>query len=391
MKKLMSQVRWATAAALTVSLGAFAQAPVKIGFVTELSGPQAGLGQDQYDGFMLHVERNGGKLGGVPVQVFKEDSQLKPEVAVQIVRRLIDQEQVSIIAGMTFSNIMMAVHKPVTDRGVFLVGTNGGPSPIAGAQCSPYQFMTSFQGDATAESHAQYANERGWKRMYLMAPNYQAGKDFISGFKRKFKGEVVNEVYTPLNQPDFSAELTQLGAARPDAVFVFYPGGLGINFVRQYAQAGLSKSIPLLSIGSIDAGNLPAIRDAAIGVLNGAPWGPEVDNPANRAFVEAFEAKHKRPATLAAALAYDGAQLIGSALAKTAGDVNNKPAFMAAMKAADFKSVRGNFRFGNNNFPIQNYIVEEGYKNAEGRVTLKVVATPLKDYTDSYAHLCPLK
>ena len=229
----------AICAAAAVS-GAGAQAPIKIGFMAELSGPQAPLGQDQYDAFMMVVEQNGGKLGGVPVQVIKEDSQLKPEVATQLVDKLIEKDKVPIITGITFSNVMMAVHKKITDQEVFLIGSNAGPAPIAGAQCSPYTFITSWQNDNQAEVVGEYANQKGYKRVIGMAPNYQAGKDFIAGFKRNYKGEVIDEIYTPLNQPDFSAELAQVAAKNPDAVYVFYPGGLGVNFVRQYKQAGLA-------------------------------------------------------------------------------------------------------------------------------------------------------
>lgn len=388
-KKQLGGLLFAVAALCQGS--AFAQAPLKIGFVAELSGPQAALGQDQYDGFMLFLDKTGGKLGNVPVQILREDSQLKPEVAVQVVQKLIEKENVSIITGVTFSNVMMAIHKPVTDKKVFLVGSLAGPSPIAGAQCSPYQFITSFQLDAAAEAHGKYANDRGFKKVFLLGANYQAGKDFLAGFKRTYKGQVVDEVYTALNTPDFSAELTQVAAAKPDAVFAFYPGAIGINFVRQYSQAGLLKTTPLLSQGAVDGSTLPALKDAALGAYNGAPWGPDLDNAANRSFVAAFEKKYSRIPTLFAAQSYDAAQLIDSALAKVKGNVDNKEALRVALKAADFPSVRGKFRFGNNQFPIQDYFIQEVVKDAGGRVTLKTVATPLKDFVDPYASQCAMK
>jgi branched-chain amino acid transport system substrate-binding protein len=382
----------ATLAAIVLTCAqAFAQAPVKIGFVAELSGPQAALGQDQYDGFMLYVEQQGGRLGGVPVQVLREDTQLKPEVAVQAVHKLIEREGVPIITGVTFSNIMMAIHKPVTERQVFLISSLSGPSPIAGAQCSPYQFVTSFQLDAAAEAHASYANQKGYKRVFLLAPNYQSGKDFLTGFKRVFKGEVVDEVYTAMGAPDYSAELTQIAAAKPDAVFAFYPGAMGINFVRQYGQMGLLKSTPLLSQGAADGSTLPALGEAALGAFNGAPWGPDLDNPANRRFVQAYEQKYRRIPTLFAAQSYDAAQLLDSALRKVKGNVQDKDALRQALKAADFPSVRGKFRFGNNQFPVQDYYIQQVARDAQGRVNLKTVSTPLKDFVDAYASQCPMK
>jgi branched-chain amino acid transport system substrate-binding protein len=379
----------ALCAAAAVS-GAGAQAPIKIGFMAELSGPQAPLGQDQYDAFMMVVEQNGGKLGGVPVQVIKEDSQLKPEVATQLVDKLIEKDKVPIITGITFSNVMMAVHKKITDQEVFLIGSNAGPAPIAGAQCSPYTFITSWQNDNQAEVVGEYANQKGYKKVIGMAPNYQAGKDFIAGFKRNYKGEVIDEIYTPLNQPDFSAELAQVAAKKPDAVYVFYPGGLGVNFVRQYKQAGLLGKVPLLSTSTTDGSTLPAQKDDALGVISGTFWGPDFDNPANRKFVEDFEKKYNRIPSQYAAQSYDAALLLDSAIAKVKGNVGDKKAFQAALRAADFKSVRGKFKFNNNGFPIQDQSIFEVAKDAKGRVSLKTIATPLKDHKDAYYTQCKL-
>jgi branched-chain amino acid transport system substrate-binding protein len=380
-----------TAACLFAAAAAHAQTAVKIGFLGELSGPQSAVGQDQYDGFMLVVERNGGKLGGVPVQILKEDSQLKPEVANQAVRKLVEKDNVQIITGVSFSNIMLAVHKYVTDKGVFLIGSNAGPSQIAGTQCSPYQFITSWQGDQAAEAIGKYAAEKGYKRIVAMAPNYQAGKDIIAGLKRQYKGALAEELYTPLNQLDFSAELTQVAAAKPDAVFAFYPGGLGVSFARQYQQAGMMKTTPLLSTFIVDAISLPALREAALGLLSGGFWAPDFSTPASKQFVADFERKYKRVPSNYAAQSYDAALLLDSAIAKVKGNVGDKPAFMAALKAADFASVRGPFKFNNNNFPIQDMHVMEVVKDADGRFNLKTVATPLKGLVDAYHGQCPLK
>jgi branched-chain amino acid transport system substrate-binding protein len=379
----------AICAAAAVS-GAGAQAPIKIGFMAELSGPQATLGQDQYDAFMMVVEQNGGKLGGVPVQVIREDSQLKPEVATQIVDKLIQKDQVPIITGITFSNVMMAVHKKITEQEVFLIGSNAGPAPIAGAQCSPFSYIVSWQNDNQAEVVGEYANQKGYKRVIGMAPNYQAGKDFVAGFKRMYKGEVIDEIYTPLNQPDFSAELAQVASKNPDAVYVFYPGGLGVNFVRQYKQAGLLGKVPLLSSSTTDGSTLPAQKEDALGVISGTFWGPDFNNPANRKFVDDFEKKYNRIPSQYAAQSYDAALLLDSAIAKVKGNVADKKAFQAALRAADFKSVRGNFKFNNNGFPIQDQSIFEVAKDAKGRVSLKTIATPLKDHKDAYYTQCKL-
>lgn len=385
-------IKAAIAAIALVAAGtAQAQAPIKIGFVAELSGPQGALGQDQYDAFMMVVQANGGKLGGVAVDILKEDSQLKPEVAVQIVDKLIERDKVPIITGITFSNVMMAIHKKVTEKEVFLIGSNAGPSPIAGAQCSPFFFTTSWQNDQQAEVVGKYATDKGYKKVIALAPNYQAGKDFVAGFKRYYKTPLANEIYTSLSQQDYSAELAQVQAANPDAVFVFYPGGLGVNFVKQYAQAGLKAKFPLLNISTTDGINLQAQGDAALGVINGTFWGPDFANAANKKFVADFEAKYKRIPSQYAAQAYDSALLLDSAIAKVKGNMTDKKAFQVALKAADFKSVRGEFKFNTNNFPIQDLHVFEAVKDGQGRYTLKTVATPLKADKDGYYDKCPMK
>ena len=373
------------------ALHASAQTPLKIGFLGTFSGPIGTIGQDQYDAFMLAVEQRGGKLGGTPVQILKEDDQFKPEVATQIVQKLIERDNVPIITGLTGSNIIMAVAAPIIEKQVFLIGTNAGPSPLAGKACSPFQYVVSFQVDALAENVGKYAADKGYKKAFLLAPNYQAGKDMLGGFKRYYKGSVQEEIYTPLSQLDFSTEISQIASNKPDAVFVFYPGALGVNFVRQYQQAGLLKTIPLLSTGTIDGTSIPALKETALGALSGHIWAPDVDNASSRQFVEAFEAKYKRIPSNIAAQGYDGALLLDSAIAKVKGNVADKPAFAAALKAADFKSVRGTFRFNNNNFPIQDMRMFEVANDAKGRVSLKTIATPLKNHEDAYHAECALK
>ncbi|MEN9560123.1 MAG: hypothetical protein RLZZ502_1334 [Pseudomonadota bacterium] len=383
--------RLALAVAVAGAMAVQAQSPVRIGFVGELSGPQGALGQDQYDAFMMLVEANGGKLGGVPVQIFKEDSQLKPDVANQVVDKLLEKDKVQIITGVTFSNIMMAVHKKITDKGVFLIGSNAGPSPIAGAACSPYQFITSWQNDNQAEVVGQYATNMGYKNVIGMAPNYQAGKDFVAGFKRYFKGNLADEIYTTLNQVDYSAELAQVASKNPDAIYVFYPGGMGVNFARSFAQSGLKGKVVMLSTSTLDGSTLPALQDAALGGRSGTFWGPDFANPVSQKFVADFEAKYKRIPSQYAAQSYDAALLLDSALGKVKGNVEDKKAFQAALKAADFKSLRGNFKFGENHFPIQDMYMFEVAKDAKGRVNLKTLGKALSAHVDAYAPQCKMK
>lgn len=367
------------------------QAQVKVGFLAPLSGPVAIVGQDQYDGFMLAVEQGGGKLGGQVVSVIKEDDQLKPEVGNQIVRKFIDKERVNVIVGLGFSNVMMASHKVIVDSGTVAIATNAGPSQVAGSACAANVFSVAWQNDGAAESMGKFMQEKGFKRVYLMAPNYQAGKDMLVGFKRHFKGEVVDEVYTQLGQSDFSAEISQLQSAKPDAVFAFYPAGIGINYIRQLSQAGLLAKLPNYSVFTVDGTTLPALREAAVGTTFGAMWDAALDNPENRAFVSAFSAKYKRVPSEYAATGYDAARLLDVALSKAGAQVSDKRALAAAVKAAgsQFKSVRGSFRFNKNNMPVQNYYAFQ-VVNDSGKPTVKMVGTPLADHVDTYQSKCAL-
>ncbi|WP_066269925.1 ABC transporter substrate-binding protein [Hydrogenophaga palleronii] len=392
MKNTTTSLRYgATAAAFAALASASAIASAAtIGIMAPLSGPVAVVGQDQVDGFMLAVEQLGGKLGGKPATVLKEDDQLKPEIGGQIVRKFIDKDKVDAIVGLSFSNVMMASLPRIVESGTVAIATNAGPSPLAGAGCKANVFSTAWQNDGAAEAMGKFAQEKGVKRVYLMAPNYQAGKDMLTGFKRYFKGQIVDEVYTQVNQPDYAAELAQLQGAKPDALFVFYPGGMGVNFVKQMAQAGLMKSIPLYSVFTVDGTTLPGLRDAAVGSISGAMWDAALDTPENQKFVAAFESKYKRTPSEYAATAYDAAQVLNIALAK-AKPGDNK-ALAAAVKAAgsELKSVRGPFAFNNNNLPVQNYYAFETIKTSNG-VGGKLIATPMTRQADAYHAQCALK
>src|SRR5690606_29037803 len=309
------------ASAIALGVAGVAQAQVKIGLITTLSGGGAALGQEQRDGFMLAVEQNGGKLGGTDVEVIIEDDQLKPELGVQLARKLVNNDKVDFVTGIIFSNVMMAARTPILESKTFLIGSNAGPSPMSGAECSPYFFSTSWNNDQLHEGGGQIATNAGYKKMYIMAPNYQAGKDALQGFKRFYNGEVIDEVYTQIGQMDYSVEIAQLQQANPDAVYVFYPGGIGVNFVKQYRQAGLLGKVPLISASTVDGSILPALQDIALGVITHAPYAPNLDNAQNKQFVEAFEKKYNRSPSLYAAQSYDEANLIASAIKKLDGNM----------------------------------------------------------------------
>lgn len=382
----------------TVTLGtavlcwSAAHAEVKIGFTGPLSGPVASVGQDQYDGFMLGIEVLGKKLGGQSVTVLREDDQLKPELGNQIARKLIDRDKVDAIVGLGFSNVLMASLPRIVESGTIAVATNAGPSPLAGNGCLPNVFSMSWQNDGAAEAMGKFAQDSGYKRVYLMAPNYQAGKDYIAGFKRYFKGQIADEVYTQVNQPDYSAEIAQLQSSGPDAVFVFYPGGMGVNFVKQFSQAGLMKKTPLLSAFTVDGTTLPSLRDAAVGTISGAIWDVALKTPGNSEFISSFSKKYGRVPSHYAAVGYDTANLLDMAVRKVKGNTSDKAAFAAAVKSAgaELKSVRGPFRFNSNNMPVQNYYAFQTVKQGS-EVTVKQLATPLPDHQDSYVAQCKVK
>ncbi|HEY7803635.1 MAG TPA: ABC transporter substrate-binding protein, partial [Orrella sp.] len=355
-----------------------------------LSGPAAALGQDMYDGFMLGLEQSGGKLGEVEVEVIREDDQLKPDLAVQTVNRFIERDDVDVVAGITFSNVMMAVAKPLADSDTVFVGMNAGPAPLAGERCEPNFFFVGYQNDQQAEGVGKYASDKGFDNVYLMAPNYQAGKDAVGGFKRYYDGGIAGEVYTRVNQPDYSAEIAQLQAANPDAVYVFYPGGMGINFIKQFRQAGLLGKIPLLSVSSFDGTTLPALKETAVGAISGSFWGVDFDNPANQKFVKAFEEKYGRIPSQYAAQAYDGALLLDAALASIDGNYEDKDALKKALRQVQFESVRGEFEFNKNGFPIHDMYVFEVAPDAQGRVSHKTLQKTLPAQPDSYVSQCPL-
>ena len=313
-------------AALAVVLGAAAspaaaQEKIKIGVIVTLSGPAAVLGQQVRDGFALAVKDLGGKMGGREVEIVVVDDELKPDGAVTKVKGLLEREKVDFVVGPIFSNILQAIHKPVTENKTFLISPNAGPSSYAGKDCSPFFYVTSYQNDQVHEMLGKVAQDRGYKRVYLMVPNYQAGKDSVAGFKLDYKGEIVEESYMPLGTLDFQVELTKIASPKPDAVFTFMPGGMGVGLVKQYRQAGLADKIPVLSAFTVDESTLPAQQDAAVGMFGGANWAPNLDNPQNKKFVADYEAAYNSVPGTYAMQAYDTAMLIDSAVKAVKGDL----------------------------------------------------------------------
>ncbi len=362
-------------------------APIKIGLVSVLTGPAAALGTHLRDGWMLGMRHLDTKLGGRPVESIVIDDELRPDVAVTKVRAAIERDKVDFIVGVVFSNILGAIIRPVTDSGTFLISTNAGPSTLAGRGCSPYFFTTSYNNDQVHSVMGQVAQDSNYRRVFVMTPNYQAGRDAVAGFKSKFQGTIVDEVYVPLTQLDFSAELARIASLRPDAVFTFMPGGLGVNLVKQYRQAGLA-TIPFLSTFTVDESTLPAQGEAALGFYAAASWAPNMDNPANQAFVRDFEGVFNYVPATYAAQSYDAARLLDSAIRKVGGNLTDKNALRSAIAAADFQSVRGPFRFGINQYPVQDFWQLQVARRPDGRFQTETVRKVLSASTDPWAPAC---
>lgn len=378
----MKQILAATILALSATTMAATAEPVKIGMITTLSGGGAGLGVDARDAFMLAIKKSGNK----EIEVVIEDDAQKPELAVQIADKMVQSDKVDLLTGIIWSNLAMAVVPGVTAQDIVYLSPNAGPSPLAGAGCNANYFNVAYQNDNFHEAMGQYANQ-DYKKTFILAPNYPAGKDSLTGFKRYYKGELAGEVYTQLGQTDYAAEIAQIRASGADSVFFFLPGGMGIAFTKQYAQSGVN--IPLMGPGfSFSQDVLGAIGDAALGVKNSASWAKDLDNAANKDFVASFQAEYGRLPSIYAAQSYDTANLILSALAKAS--VKDKDAFRAALKEANFPTVRGKFKFNTNNHPIQDIYVREVVKEGDV-ITNKIVATAFTDHGDAYAKDCKMQ
>ncbi len=386
----LKSIALAGAALLSFTAAASAQQPIKIGIVTTLSTPGGYLGEDARDGILLAISEEGGKLGGVPVQTLVEDDKLKPGDAKQIVDKWIENDKVKLFTGIIFSNVAVAVVPSILESGGIFVSPNAGPSNFSGKACNKNYYVASWQNDNLHESAGAHAKKLGYKKMVLLAPNYQAGKDAITGFRRMYGGEVIEEIYTGLDQTDFSAEMARIRAAKPDAVFQFHPGGQGIAFLKQWQQAGLKDQIPMVVASpSLEQRIAAAAGDAAIGIAATAHWNTDFKNAENEAFVKGFRAKYNREPTVYASQGYDTAKLIGAALKASGGKLEDD-AFRAGMMKADVKLTRGPFKFNTNQHPIQDWYEIKAVKGSDGKVVLETGAKVLEQHGDAYAKDCKI-
>ena len=378
------------ALALGAAGPAFAQQKVKIGFITTLSGPQGVIGEHMKNSVELALDHLGRKMAGLPVEVIYGDDQFKPDVGKQVSDEMVKKHQVNFVSGIIWSNVMLAVAPSVTAAGTFMIGTNAGPHELAGKLCNELFFTTSWQNDQTPEAMGKYMTDQGLDDVYLMAPNYAAGKDMLTGFKRTFKGRVVDEVYTKMGQTDYQAELSQLRAKKPKAVMVFYPGGMGISFLRQYSEAGLRGQFPLYSVYTVDETTIPAVKHAALGQYETRYWSPDLKNPANQKYVADYLKKFGKMPVFYGAQSYDGIMLIDSGVRAVKGNLADKKGLIAAFRKADYASTRGKYTYNHNHFPIQNFYLLKTEKLASGDIEMRIQKTIFEKYKDSYYQDCKM-
>jgi branched-chain amino acid transport system substrate-binding protein len=382
------------AAALLTAGPALAQQKVEIGFISTFSGPVGAIGADMKNSVELALDHLGRKMAGLDVEVIYGDDQFKPDVGKQVADEMLKRDKVNFVSGVIWSNVMLAVAPTVTGAGTFMIGTNAGPHELAGELCNELFFTTSWQNDQTPEAMGKYMTEAGFNDVYLMAPNYAAGKDMLTGFKRTFKGRIADEVYTRLGQTDYQAEISQLRAKKPKAVMVFYPGGMGIQFMKQYSEAGLRGQFPLYSVFTLDELSIPAVKYAALGQYETRIWSPDLKNPANEKFVGDYKKKYggKLP-SFYGAQSYDGIMLIDSAVRAVKGNLADKKGMIAAMRKANFNSVRGKYTYGHNHFPIQNFYLLKAVAGATpgSDPVMEIQKTVFTNYKDSYGKDCKMK
>jgi len=372
---------------------ASAQKKVKIGFITTLSGPQGVIGNDMRQSVELALDHLGRKVGGLEAEVIYGDDQVKADVGKQVAEEMLKKHQVNFVAGVIWSHVMLPVAPTVTGAGTFMIGTNAGPNQLAGSECNELYFTTSWQNDQTPEAMGKYMQDAGIQDVYVISPNYAAGKDMVNGFKRYFKGKIVDEVYTRLGQTDYQAELSQLRSKKPKAVFVFLPGGMGIQFLKQYSEAGLRGQFPLYSVYTVDELSIPAVKHAALGQLETRYWSQDLKNEANVRFVGDYKKKYGRPPSFYGAQSYDGIMLIDSAVRAVKGNLADKKGMIAAMRKADFKSTRGKFTYGQNHHPIQNFYLLKAVAGATptSDPVMEIQKTVFSNHKDSYGKDCKMK
>jgi len=382
------------AVGLVFAFTAQAANELKIGYLSTLSGPAGAIGVEVRDGFNLALKMAGGKLGGLPTEVIFADDTLNPETGKQLAERLLKRDRVNLMTGVIFSNVMLAAWPTIQEGKVFYIAPNSTPTRITGPGCTPHFVSASWPNEGHHEAAGLYAKSKGYKSMYLVAPNYPAGQDATTGFKRGYGGTIQAEVYTKLNQLDYSAELAQIRAAKPAALYAFLPGGMGINFIKQFVAAGLSSEVPLVVPGfAADQDIIRAVGEPMLGIFDTSHWAYDLDNDANRKFVAEFEKEYKRIPSLFAEQGYTTALVIDNAVRAVKGKIEDEKGFHKALMAAPtrIKSPRGDFRMAHNGTPVQDYYLRIVAKDSQGRLVNKKIGTVAKGLGDFWAKDCKMK
>jgi branched-chain amino acid transport system substrate-binding protein len=378
--------------ALSLALSSHAADKVKIGYISTLSGPLSSLGIEIRDGFNLALKETGNKIGGLPAEVVEGDDQASADVGKQLADKFLKRDKVDFMTGVVYSNVLLAIAPPTFAAKTFYISTAAGPASLAGAQCNPYFFGLSWQNDGQAEAMGKYMSDKGYKKAYILAPNYAGGRENLAGFKRTFKGEISAETYVKMGELDFASEISQIRANKPDALFFFLPGAMGVNFIKQLIASGLDKQVPYFVPGySADEDTIRALGDSMVGLYNSSHWASDLDNPANKKFVADFKAAYNRVPSMYAFQGYDAVRLLDRAVADVKGNIEDKAALRDAIAAARFQSARGEFRFNTNQFPINSFYLRQVQKNASGVVTNKTIAKITDAHSDTYVGACRMK
>lgn len=389
---MMKKILTTLACGLSVlASSALAQEKLRIGFLTTQTGPLSGLAEDMQDGFKLGLKHANNKLGGLETEVVYGDDQQNPDTGKQVFDKMAKKDRVHFVTGLLFTNVMNAIAPMAAREKILFVNANNGPAALAGEQCNPYYFNLAWQGETPAEAMGKYATDKGLKKVFMLAPNFPAGQDHVKGFKRFYKDALAGETFIKLGQLDYSVEIAQIRAAKPDAVYIYLFGGMAVNFIKQYQQAGLSKDVPLIGPGfGFDDDTIRGVGDALVGSMNAWNWSRDLDNAANKKFVADFQRDFKRPASLYAAQGYDAAMAIDASVSAAKGKVNDKEALQKGMKDASFKSVRGDFKFGPNQSPIQTFYLRQIIKDDKGNIVNKIISPLLVNHADAYVAQCKM-
>ena len=379
--------------ALAAASSADAQ-ELRIGFMATQTGGAAAIGQHAVNGWKIGLEhegwtKDGDKLGGVPTRMFYADDQLKPDVALKEIERLVTQERIHIGAGFMWTNIMLAVRTPLIDNKRIILSTVAGPSTMAGKECTPYFVSTSWTGEQTAQAGGDLLNADGVKSLYIMVPNYQGGKDIVAGVTSTYKGKVVGQSLFKMGESDFQADISKLRAEKPEAVFYFGPGAMSVAFMRQWAASGAGKDIKLYTHFAVDSITLPVVGESALGTFHVSSWAKDSPNAVNQKFIKDYLAKFGHMPSVFAQQAYDGPRLLAAALTKSGGKFEDPIAFMKVLRHTPYPSARGYFPYNVNGLPIVDFYKREVVRGADGKPQIVTRATVVKASKDPYWQECP--